>query len=118
MVGVVRIRWTYLTLAGETRRFLLLPTTVQTTPLLNLVDLNKYFCHWRPAQSATMVDYDIPRYWESTPGGEAPLAIWGIGPREMQQQQARSICMGKDSAICGDVLRTATSWKVGSQTCH
>ncbi|MCL6328401.1 hypothetical protein EXT51_02655 [Pectobacterium carotovorum subsp. carotovorum] len=28
----------------------------------NLVDLNKYFCHWRPAQGATMVDYDIARY--------------------------------------------------------
>ncbi|MEQ9902573.1 hypothetical protein [Pectobacterium aroidearum] len=29
---------------------------------LNLVDLDKYFCHWRPIQGATMIDYDIARY--------------------------------------------------------
>lgn len=29
---------------------------------INLTDLDKYFCHWRPAQGATMVDYDIARY--------------------------------------------------------
>jgi hypothetical protein len=26
---------------------------------INLTDLDKYFCHWRPVQGATMVDYDI-----------------------------------------------------------
>lgn len=29
---------------------------------LNLTDLDKYFCHWRPVQGATMIDYDIARY--------------------------------------------------------
>ncbi|WP_421015993.1 hypothetical protein [Klebsiella michiganensis] len=29
---------------------------------INLTDLDKYFCHWRPAQGATMVDYEIARY--------------------------------------------------------
>ncbi|QLW89497.1 hypothetical protein HV175_13365 [Klebsiella oxytoca] len=29
---------------------------------INLTDLDKYFCHWRPAQDATMVDYEIARY--------------------------------------------------------
>lgn len=29
---------------------------------INLTDLDKYFCHWRPVQGATMVDYDIARY--------------------------------------------------------
>jgi len=28
----------------------------------NLTDLDKYFCHWRAAQGASMVDYDIGRY--------------------------------------------------------
>lgn len=29
---------------------------------INLTDLDKYFCHWRPVLGATMVDYDIARY--------------------------------------------------------
>lgn len=29
---------------------------------INLTDLDKYFCHWRPVQGATMVDYDIAKY--------------------------------------------------------
>ena len=29
---------------------------------INLTDLDKYFCHWRPVQGSTMVDYDIARY--------------------------------------------------------
>ncbi|QHP80643.1 hypothetical protein EO763_12275 [Pectobacterium odoriferum] len=29
---------------------------------INLIDLDKYFCHWRPVQGATMIDYDIARY--------------------------------------------------------
>lgn len=29
---------------------------------INLTDLDKYFCHWRPAPGATMVDYEIARY--------------------------------------------------------
>lgn len=29
---------------------------------INLTDLDKYFCHWRPVQGATMVDYEIARY--------------------------------------------------------
>lgn len=29
---------------------------------INLTDLDKYFCHWRAAQGATMIDYDIGRY--------------------------------------------------------
>ncbi|EKN3733675.1 hypothetical protein OU760_002868 [Yersinia enterocolitica] len=29
---------------------------------INLTDLDKYFCHWKPIQGATMVDYDIARY--------------------------------------------------------
>ena len=29
---------------------------------IDLTDLDKYFCHWRPVQGATMVDYDIARY--------------------------------------------------------
>lgn len=29
---------------------------------INLTDLDKYFCHWRPIQGSTMVDYDIARY--------------------------------------------------------
>lgn len=29
---------------------------------INLTDLDKYFCHWRPVQGGTMVDYDIARY--------------------------------------------------------
>lgn len=29
---------------------------------INLTDLDKYFCHWRTAQGATMIDYDIGRY--------------------------------------------------------
>ena len=28
----------------------------------NLTDTDKYFCHWRAAQGASMVDYDIGRY--------------------------------------------------------
>ena len=29
---------------------------------INLTDLDKYFCHWRPVQGGTLVDYDIARY--------------------------------------------------------
>ena len=29
---------------------------------INLTDLDKYFCHWKPVQGATLVDYDIARY--------------------------------------------------------
>lgn len=29
---------------------------------INLTDLDKYFCHWKPVQGATIVDYDIARY--------------------------------------------------------
>ncbi len=29
---------------------------------INLTDLDKYFCHWKPIQGATMVDYDIATY--------------------------------------------------------
>lgn len=29
---------------------------------INLTDLDKYLCHWRPVQGATMVDYEIARY--------------------------------------------------------
>ncbi|HBA3118192.1 TPA: hypothetical protein J6N97_001684 [Escherichia coli] len=29
---------------------------------INLTDLDKYFCHWRPEPGATMVDYEIARY--------------------------------------------------------
>lgn len=29
---------------------------------MELTDLDKYFCHWRAAQGATMIDYDIGRY--------------------------------------------------------
>lgn len=29
---------------------------------INLTDLDKYFCHWRPVPGATMVDYDIAKY--------------------------------------------------------
>ncbi|PIJ48824.1 hypothetical protein BL250_02305 [Erwinia sp. OLTSP20] len=28
----------------------------------NLTSLDKYFCHWRPAQGGTLIDYDIARY--------------------------------------------------------
>lgn len=28
----------------------------------NLTDLDKYFCHWKPVQGGTMVDYDIAKY--------------------------------------------------------
>ena len=34
---------------------------------------------------ALMVEFDILRFGESTPAGETHLAIWGIGPKEMQQ---------------------------------
>ncbi|MFJ5338368.1 hypothetical protein ACIPSD_04550 [Pectobacterium sp. CHL-2024] len=44
-----------------------------------------------------MVEFDIPRYGESTPAGEAHLTIWGIGPREMQQ--ARQDLYGKKIQI-------------------
>ncbi|ELM1462764.1 hypothetical protein AAII44_001157 [Salmonella enterica] len=29
---------------------------------IELTDLDKYFCHWRAAPGATMIDYDIGRY--------------------------------------------------------
>lgn len=29
---------------------------------INLTDLDKYFCHWRPVQGSTMADYDIARH--------------------------------------------------------
>ncbi|ELG6814420.1 hypothetical protein Q6Y84_001064 [Salmonella enterica] len=29
---------------------------------INLTDLDKYFCHWKPVQGATIVDYDIARH--------------------------------------------------------
>ncbi|MDB2183072.1 MULTISPECIES: hypothetical protein [Enterobacteriaceae] len=29
---------------------------------INLTDLDKYFCHWRPVLGSTMVDYDIAKY--------------------------------------------------------
>lgn len=29
---------------------------------INLTDLDKYFCHWKPVQGATIIDYDIARY--------------------------------------------------------
>ncbi|MBL0907802.1 hypothetical protein G5645_07310 [Pectobacterium carotovorum] len=44
-----------------------------------------------------MIEFDIPRYGESTPAGEARLAIWGIGPQEMQQ--ARQDLYGKKIQI-------------------
>ncbi|HAU5795898.1 TPA: hypothetical protein JD365_12660 [Citrobacter amalonaticus] len=42
---------------------------------------------------ALMVEFDIPRFGESTPAGEARLTVWGIGPVEMQQ--ARQNLHGK-----------------------
>lgn len=42
---------------------------------------------------ALMVEFDILRFGESTPQGESHLAIWGIGPKEMQQ--ARQNLFGK-----------------------
>ncbi|WP_291969488.1 hypothetical protein [Candidatus Symbiopectobacterium sp.] len=44
-----------------------------------------------------MVEFDIPRFGESTPAGEAHLTIWGIGPQEMQQ--ARQDLHGKKIQI-------------------
>ncbi|HAW3351293.1 TPA: hypothetical protein ACGSHR_002881 [Escherichia coli] len=32
------------------------------TGSIALTDLDKYFCHWRPVQGGTMVDYDIAKY--------------------------------------------------------
>lgn len=42
---------------------------------------------------ALMVEFDIPRFGESTPAGDVHFTIWGIGPKEMQQ--ARQNLYGK-----------------------
>ncbi|HAT2599993.1 TPA: hypothetical protein ACY3HR_004786 [Citrobacter freundii] len=42
---------------------------------------------------ALMIEFDILRFGESTPQGETHLAIYGIGPKEMQQ--ARQDLFGK-----------------------
>lgn len=36
---------------------------------------------------ALMIEFDILRFGESTPQGETHLTIWGIGPKEMQQDR-------------------------------
>jgi len=46
---------------------------------------------------ALMVEFDILRFGESTPAGETHLAIWGIGPKEMQQ--VRQDLIGKKIQI-------------------
>lgn len=46
---------------------------------------------------ALMIEFDILRFGESTPQGETHLAIWGLGPKEMQQ--ARQNLFGKNIKI-------------------
>lgn len=61
---------------------------------------------------ALMVEFDLPRYGESTPAGEAHLTIWGIGPKEMQQ--ARQNLYGKRIQIFAGMskgLPLAGVWK-------